>query len=94
MSEHKTLEYKLALSGGSDSERKEFLANVSSFANAAGGCLIYGMKADSGVPVDLPEMEVDGDAVISGLESKDEAKRKQQISLADFVLAQNDRKFT
>ena len=42
VSEHKTLEYKLALPGNSDSERKEFLADVSSFANAAGGDLIYG----------------------------------------------------
>jgi hypothetical protein len=35
--EGKTLEYKEKLAGSTDSEKKEFLADVSSFANAAGG---------------------------------------------------------
>jgi hypothetical protein len=42
--EGKTLEYKQALPGGGDSEKKEFLADVSSFANAAGGYLICGIE--------------------------------------------------
>ena len=42
MPELKTLEYKQTLSGTSDADRKEFLADVSSFANSSGGHLIYG----------------------------------------------------
>lgn len=40
--EGKTIEYKEALPGNSDGDKKEFLADVSSFANAAGGDLIFG----------------------------------------------------
>ena len=36
-SEIKTLEYKRSLPGRSDEEKKEFLADASSFANPAGG---------------------------------------------------------
>jgi schlafen family protein len=42
--ESRTLEYKRELPGGTDSDRKEFLADVSSFANAVGGDLVYGVK--------------------------------------------------
>ena len=42
--EFKTLEYKKKLPGSSDSNKKEFLADISSFANASGGDLIYGIK--------------------------------------------------
>jgi hypothetical protein len=41
--ELKTLEYKQAPPGGGDDVRKEFLADVASFANSSGGHLIYGM---------------------------------------------------
>lgn len=42
--EFKTLEYKKKLPGSKDSDKKEFLADISSFANASGGDLIYGIK--------------------------------------------------
>ena len=42
--ERKTLEYKRSIPSNSDSEKKEFLADVSSFANASGGDLIYGIS--------------------------------------------------
>lgn len=51
--ERKTLEYKEVLSGNSDAEKREFLADVSSFANAAGGDLIFGIKEVKGVPTEL-----------------------------------------
>ncbi len=44
VSETKTLEYKESLPGNSDGDKKEFLADVSSFANASGGYIIFGMK--------------------------------------------------
>ena len=44
--EGKAIEYKQSLPGNSESEKKEFLADVSSFANASGGDLIYGITED------------------------------------------------
>jgi hypothetical protein len=41
--ESKTIEYKQTLNLKTDSDRKEFLADVSSFANTSGGDLIYGI---------------------------------------------------
>ena len=46
--EKRTLEFKTELPGTKDSEKKEFLADVSSFANAAGGDLIYGVATTDG----------------------------------------------
>lgn len=48
--ESKTIEYKRDLPGGSDEQKREFLADVSSFANASGGDLIFGMDAAGGLP--------------------------------------------
>ena len=41
--EDRTIEFKQHLPGAQDGERKEFLADVTSFANAIGGDLIYGI---------------------------------------------------
>ncbi len=67
--ELKTLDYKQSLPGNSDDDRKEFVADISSFANAAGGHLIYGMRADEGVPVELLGVDAEGDGAILRLES-------------------------
>jgi schlafen family protein len=60
--EGRTLDYKEKLPGNADSDKTEFLADVSSFANAAGGYLLYGVRerrdAD-GKPTGMPE-SVDG----------------------------------
>lgn len=47
--ERRTLEYKAQLPDNSDSGKKEFLADVSSFANTIGGNLIIGIKETDGV---------------------------------------------
>lgn len=57
--ESKTVEYKERLSVGSESDRKKFLSQVSSFANAAGGHLIYGVRAADGVPEEVVGLEID-----------------------------------
>ncbi|WP_425399080.1 AlbA family DNA-binding domain-containing protein [Aeoliella sp.] len=46
VSESKTLEYKQQLPGNTDSAKKEFLADVSSFANASGGDILFGIQPE------------------------------------------------
>lgn len=68
--EGKMIEYKESLPGNTDSEKKEFLADVSSFANAAGGCLIFGIKQTSGVPSEVCGLQITNiDAEILRLEN-------------------------
>jgi hypothetical protein len=57
--EGRTLDYKETLPGGTDSEKTEFLADVSSFANASGGYLIFGIREKrdgDGKPTGIPEI--------------------------------------
>jgi hypothetical protein len=57
--EKRDTEYKQELPGGSDKDKREFLSDVSSLANASGGDLIYGVrdKRDeiTGQPTGIPE---------------------------------------
>lgn len=64
VAEQRTLDYKRDLPGNSDKENVELRKDVSSFANAAGGHLIFGMDAKNGIPVNLCGTETtdpDGD---------------------------------
>lgn len=40
-----------------DKKRLQFLGSLSAFANAAGGDILIGVKADNGLPVDLPGLD-------------------------------------
>ena len=53
--EKKGLDYKLLLPANSDTDKKEFLADVSSFANSSGGDIIFGISQDNttGLPKEL-----------------------------------------
>jgi predicted HTH transcriptional regulator len=56
--EGRSIEYKEDLPGNSDDDRREFLSDVSSFANAGGGDLIYGIKEkrdSQAIPTGEPE---------------------------------------
>ncbi|MBI4799733.1 MAG: ATP-binding protein [Desulfarculus sp.] len=72
--ESRHIEYKESLPGNSDSEKKEFLADVSAFANASGGMIIYGIreKREEGQPTSLPEQ-------IVGLSDINVDKEKQRL---------------
>ena len=61
VSERKTIEYKQSLPKDSDSDKKEFLADVSSFANASGGDIILGMAEDkkTGAPKSLDGLSIE-----------------------------------
>ena len=68
--ESRTIEYKEQLPGKSDKDRKEFLADVSSFANAGGGDILYGVvekRGDENLPTGILE-SVPG---LSGVETGD-----------------------
>jgi hypothetical protein len=71
--EGKQIEFKREVSVSSDSEKREFLSDISSFANASGGHIIFGMIEEGGVATSLPGLSLaDVDA---------EVLRIQQISL-------------
>jgi len=64
VAEGRTIDYKRTLPGGTDDEKREFLANVSSFANAAGGDILYGVEEDKGIPTaanGLPGIDPDAE---------------------------------
>ena len=68
--ESKVIDYKRSLPGPSDLEKKEFLRDVSSFANASGGHLLYGIDEENGVPVQICSLsDIDPDHEILRLES-------------------------
>ncbi len=54
VAELRNIEYKWDLPGTSPEEKREFLADVCSFANMAGGDLVYGMTENGGMPQELP----------------------------------------
>jgi hypothetical protein len=58
VSEQKTLDYKQQLPDPNDAGKRELLADVSSFANTAGGDLIFGMTESAGVPTGIPGVQV------------------------------------
>lgn len=59
VAEHKTLEYKATLATSNTDEKAEFLSDVSSFANAAGGDILFGISDEregsnaTGVPREI-----------------------------------------
>ena len=46
VAESRTLDYKEKLPGQSDGDKKEFLADITSFANASGGDIIFGVAEE------------------------------------------------
>jgi Putative DNA-binding domain len=70
VAELRIIEYKRELPGTSHEEKREFLADVCSFANMAGGDLVYGMTENGGMPRELPGFETsDIDSEILQLEN-------------------------
>lgn len=46
--ESRLLDYKVALPGSKDADKKEFAADLSSFANAGGGIIVFGVAEQGG----------------------------------------------
>jgi hypothetical protein len=53
VTEGRTMDYKRSLPGNSDADKKEFLADTSSFANSGGGDLVFGIDEAAGLPTQI-----------------------------------------
>jgi hypothetical protein len=51
--EGRTIDYKQELPGEAGDDKREFLADVSSFANSSGGDIIFGVREQEGVAVEI-----------------------------------------
>ena len=93
------IEYKQALYGNSDAEKREALKDVSAFANAFGGHLILGIEEQNGLPMVIHGISsINPDEVrlrleqlvLSGIEPRIQGMRISAILLANggfcFVL--------
>jgi len=57
--EGRTIDYKQTLKLETASDKKAFLSDLSSFANTIGGHIVYGMKEEKGIPIELSGMEIE-----------------------------------
>lgn len=70
VAEGKNIEYKSTLPNNSDRDKKEFLADISSFSNSSGGYIFFGITENSGLPVGLKGLgDIDTDAEILRIEN-------------------------
>ncbi len=71
--ESRTIDYKGELPGGKDDDKREFLADVSAFANASGGDIVFGVEEGGGdkkgIPTKVVGLSGDMDGAILRLES-------------------------
>jgi hypothetical protein len=70
--EGKTIDYKRDQVGRTDGDRREFLYDVTSFANSAGGDIVFGMDEDQGLPTNL--------CGLAGVNPDEEIGRLEQIA--------------
>jgi Putative DNA-binding domain len=86
-----TIDYKAELPTGQDEDKREFLRDASSFANTAGGHLVFGMTEDGGVPTGVPGVEVasveDVKLRIENMLRDGIAPRLPQVGVQDVSLA-------
>ncbi len=75
VAEGRSIDYKRELPGNSDGDKKEFLADASSFANTEGGDLVFGMLEP------MPTKNIPSDAKSRGTQYKrdpEPGKRKKK----------------
>lgn len=51
--EGRTIDYKIELPGETGDDKREFLADISSFANTSGGDIVYGIREVDGIPSEI-----------------------------------------
>jgi predicted HTH transcriptional regulator len=94
VSESRTIEYKSQMHENNDSAKKEFLADVSSFANSAGGDLIYGIAESKGIPTSIIGIATDNiDKLIIKLDEQIMYGIEPRIQVAIHHIKTDDSKF-
>jgi predicted HTH transcriptional regulator len=68
VSEARDIDYKQDTYGKNDRDTGEFLADISSFANTAGGDIVVGMTEQAGIPTGFTPLQTDIEAEILRLE--------------------------
>lgn len=63
------VDYKKSIYGGTDADVKEFLKDLSSFANTAGGHLFIGVEENEGVPTKPCPLSINPDEQLQRLEN-------------------------
>lgn len=74
VAERRTLEFKRELPGNREKDRKEFLADVTSFANAQGGDILFGIDAPNGIATAIAGLSIE--------DSDKEVLRWEEVLLA------------
>jgi hypothetical protein len=69
VAEKRDIDYKRDTYGSRDQDYGEFLADVSSFANTAGGEIVIGMTEQGGLPTGVSPLQIDADAEVLRLEN-------------------------
>jgi len=85
--EGRNLEYKSELTISSRDEKKEFLADLTSFANSDGGDIIYGIKEDSStnIPISIAGISIDNrDELIQKIENMLRDSVEPRVSEVEF----------
>jgi hypothetical protein len=67
--ESQTIDYKRDTYGNSDGDKRELLADISSFANSMGGDIIIGIDESNGLPTAITPITGDIDAEVRRLQS-------------------------
>ena len=80
--ENREIEYKRDLPGNSKDDKREFLADVSSFANASGGDLFYEVGEGEGEEKGLPKKPVGVDCDDKGV---DEITQRLENMIRDSI---------
>ena len=92
VSEGRNLDYKRDLCGNSDADKKEFLSDISSFANATGGDLLFGVdEAEGAASAIVGLKELDADATILRLESSIRDGIEPRIAGVQFRVVESDK---
>lgn len=95
VAESRFVEYKSKLPGPTDDNKREFLADISAFANAVGGWVFYGIEESQGLPTSIPGLPgANLDAEILRLEqmlSRGVEPRIPGISMAPVPMANGER---
>jgi predicted HTH transcriptional regulator len=69
VSESRDIEYKRDTYGNADKDHGEYLADISSFGNTAGGEIIIGMTEQAGVPTGFSPLQIDADKEVLRLQN-------------------------